>query len=211
MAAAAEQTFLLDMLRARGVPVDAPTTLEVEYSGEVVRYGDVVVFWSNKSRVNEKDLPSHVSLTRENGGTTGILVMQSPPSETVMNAITAFSDTLQVFHVRQLEFDPTAHRKVPKHRILSADETKQYFEKYRIKLDDIVAKMKVDHIQLNAEDPPLRQIAMKHKDYIPTPQIASQDAIARWIGAKPGDVIEIMRNSETAGGTPYYRICVASV
>ena len=210
-AAAAEQTFLLDMLRARGVPVDSPTTLDVGYSGEVVRYGDVVVFWSNKSRVNEKDLPSHVSLTRENGGTTGILILQAPPSETVMNAITAFSDTLQVFHMRQLEFDPTAHRKVPKHRILRADETKQYFEKYRIKLDDIIEKMKVDHIQLNAEDPPLRQIAMKHKDYIPTPQIASQDAIARWIGAKPGDVIEIMRNSETAGGTPFYRICVASV
>jgi len=203
--------FLFEMLGERGVPVDAPTTLEVEYSGSVVRYGDVVVFTSNRARINEKDLASHVSITRENGGTTGILIAQTAPSETVLHAITAFSDVLQIFHLRQLDYNPTKHRKVPKHRILSADETKQYFEKYRINLDDIVKKMKVDHIQLNADDPPLRQIAMKHKDYLPMPQIGAQDAIARWIGAKPGDIIEVLRNSETAGGTPYYRICVASV
>ena len=203
---------LHEMLSARGVPVDSPTTLEVEYPGEVVKYGaDVIVFTSNRARVNEKDLASHVSITRENGGTTGIIIVQSPPSETVTTALAAMSDVLQIFHAMQLEFNPTKHRKVPRHRILSADESRQYFEKYRIKLDDIVGKMKADHILLNPDEPPLRQIAMKHKDYLPLPQIASQDAIARWIGAKPGDLVEIMRNSETAGGTPYYRICVASV
>ena len=34
---------------------------------------------------------------------------------------------------------------------------------------------------------------------------------ARWVGAKPGDIVEILRKSMTAGGTPYYRFCVASV
>jgi DNA-directed RNA polymerase subunit H (RpoH/RPB5) len=203
--------LLTEMLSARGVPVDSPTPIDIEYPGDVTRYGDVVVFWSNRSRINEKDLQFYVVTTRANGGTTGIIITNTPPSETVLHAITAYSDILQIFQMRQLGFNPTKHRKVPKHRILSADETKQYFEKYRIKLDDIVQKMKIDHIQLNADDPPLRQIAMKHKDYLPIPQIGTQDAIARWIGAKPGDVIEIMRNSETAGGTPYYRICVASV
>lgn len=42
------------------------------------------------------------------------------------------------------------------------------------------------------------------------PSIDSQDAMAKWIGARPGDVIEILRKSETAGGPPYYRICVAN-
>ena len=42
------------------------------------------------------------------------------------------------------------------------------------------------------------------------PCIDSQDALAKWIGARPGDVIEVLRKSETAGGPPYYRICVAS-
>ena len=42
------------------------------------------------------------------------------------------------------------------------------------------------------------------------PAIDSQDAMAKWIGARPGDVVEILRKSETAGGPPYYRICVAN-
>lgn len=42
------------------------------------------------------------------------------------------------------------------------------------------------------------------------PAIDSQDAMAKWIGARPGDVIEILRKSETAGGPPYYRMCVAN-
>jgi DNA-directed RNA polymerase subunit H len=43
------------------------------------------------------------------------------------------------------------------------------------------------------------------------PMIDSQDMMAKWIGAKPGDIVEIMRKSETAGSTPYYRHCVADV
>ena len=43
------------------------------------------------------------------------------------------------------------------------------------------------------------------------PMIDSQDMMARWIGAKPGDIVEIIRKSEAAGATPYYRVCVADV
>jgi DNA-directed RNA polymerase subunit H (RpoH/RPB5) len=43
------------------------------------------------------------------------------------------------------------------------------------------------------------------------PLLDSQDMMARWIGAKPGDIVEITRKSETAGSTPYYRLCVADV
>ena len=31
------------------------------------------------------------------------------------------------------------------------------------------------------------------------------------IEAKPGDIVEIIRKSESAGATPYYRVCVADV
>lgn len=43
-----------------------------------------------------------------------------------------------------------------------------------------------------------------------TPCIDSQDAMAKWIGARPGDVVEVLRKSETAGLAPYSRMCVAS-
>lgn len=40
------------------------------------------------------------------------------------------------------------------------------------------------------------------------PQISINDPIARLLGAKPGDIIEIRRKSPTAGESIYYRIVV---
>ena len=40
------------------------------------------------------------------------------------------------------------------------------------------------------------------------PYIQSTDAIAKEVGAKPGDFVRITRNSETAGTSIYYRYVV---
>lgn len=42
------------------------------------------------------------------------------------------------------------------------------------------------------------------------PYILSTDAIAKEIGAKPGDMVRITRKSETAGSSTYYRYVVES-
>jgi DNA-directed RNA polymerase subunit H (RpoH/RPB5) len=203
---------LLEMLQQRGVDTETSESLDsTPLPADVKKYDSVIVFTVNRQRINEKDVGAYKSFVHKNGGTVGILIVAIPPSETVLGAVSSMSDVLQIFHTAQLEYNPTKHRKVPRHRILTADEVPKYLEKYNIVVDDIVAKMQTDHIRLSADQPALPQIAMVHKDYLPVPHISSQDAIARWIGAKPGDVVEIMRNSETAGGTPYYRICVANV
>ena len=203
---------LLEMLQQRGVDTETSESLDsTPLPADVKKYGSVIVFTVNRQRINEKDVGAYKSFVHKNGGTVGILIGAIPPSETVLGAVSSMSDVLQIFHTAQLEYNPTKHRKVPRHRILTTDEVPKYLEKYNIVVDDIVAKMQTDHIRLSADQPALPQIAMVHKDYLPVPHISSQDAIARWIGAKPGDVVEIMRNSETAGGTPYYRICVANV
>ena len=41
------------------------------------------------------------------------------------------------------------------------------------------------------------------------PWISINDPVARLLGAKPGDIIEIRRRSPTAGEAIYYRIVVA--
>ena len=50
------------------------------------------------------------------------------------------------------------------------------------------------------------------KKYCATPQqlpkILASDPVVRELGAKPGDIIEIVRESETAGKAIYYRVVV---
>ncbi len=41
------------------------------------------------------------------------------------------------------------------------------------------------------------------------PWISINDPVVQLLGAKPGDIIEIRRKSETAGEAVYYRIVVA--
>jgi len=199
------------MLQQRGVNTSAPQTIETDFPATVTKYGDTLVFISNRTRITEDQVLRLVSLTQEHGGTRGIVVVQIPPSDTILEAVAAQSHVLQIFHTGQLTFDITTHRAVPQHRILDAGETKNFLERFGISLDAIAKKMIADHIQIKSEDPLLPQIAMKHKEYMPTPHVWSQDAPVRWIGGRPGDIIEVLRKSPDAGATPYYRFCVATV
>ncbi len=42
------------------------------------------------------------------------------------------------------------------------------------------------------------------------PYILATDSLAKEVGAKPGDMVRITRNSETAGTSTYYRYVVES-
>jgi DNA-directed RNA polymerase subunit H (RpoH/RPB5) len=205
------EDVLKTMLQQRGVNTSAPQTIDTDFPAITTKYGDTLVFMSNRTRITEDQVQRLVALTQEHGGARGIVVVPIPPSETIMEAVSAQSHILQIFHVGQLSFDITTHRKVDRHRILTPDEVKNFLEKFGISLDVIAKKMIADHIQIKSEEPLLPQMAMKHKEYMPTPHIWSQDAPVRWIGGKPGDIIEVLRKSPDAGGTPYYRFCVASV
>jgi DNA-directed RNA polymerase I, II, and III subunit RPABC1 len=85
---------------------------------------------------------------------------------------------LQYFHINELLFNPTKHELVPKHRKLEPDEIKEVMDKYLIK-----SKLQM-------------------------PLILHTDRIAKWIGLKQGDIIEITRYNENSGKIFYYRCCV---
>jgi len=85
---------------------------------------------------------------------------------------------LQYFHINELLFNPTKHELVPKHRKLLLEETKEVLDKYMIK-----SKLQM-------------------------PLILHTDRIAKWIGLKQGDVIEITRYNENSGKSYYYRCCI---
>ena len=86
--------------------------------------------------------------------------------------------SLQYFHIKNLLFNPTKHRLVPKHVKLSPEEVSIVMEKYLI----------------------------KGKSQFP--YILHSDPIARWMGLKQGDVVRIDRYNENSGLSYYYRVCV---
>lgn len=147
--------------------------------------GGVLVVFSQKDKgVLEKDILTFRKFAEANGYTNGLIVVSLvPPSDNVLRTAKRFaSDRLQFFHIRQLQFDITTHRMAMPHRILKEEEKTALYTKYTI------AK-------------PEEQL----------PWIDSQDAMVKWIGAVPGDVLEITRHSDVAGPTTYYRYCVADV
>ena len=85
---------------------------------------------------------------------------------------------LQYFHMNELLFNPTKHELVPQHRKLGQDELKVIMDKYLI------------------------------KNKLQMPLILHTDVIAKWIGLKQNDVVEITRYNENSGKYYYYRCCI---
>jgi len=180
---------LKDMLIARSFKVDAPESLGNPLDDtRMYNLGGVLVIFSEKSRINESNLNSYTNFASENNYTNGlIIVSQIPSSDSILNLVRDYiniekNPMLQIFDIRRLQTDITKHRKFVSHRIISPKEVSILEKKFN--LTNVKNQL---------------------------PWIDSQDAGAKWVGARPGDIIEVMRYSESSGATPYYRYCVANV
>jgi DNA-directed RNA polymerase subunit H (RpoH/RPB5) len=174
-------------------PAERITVEDLENVNTYMIDGTLLVF-SQKDKMIERDIEKMMSQIADGQKTAGIIfISRSPPSENTLKSIKLLSNPktetddvpnmkIQFFHIRQLQFDITTHRMVMPHRILNEDEKTQVFETYKISSPDT---------QL--------------------PWIDSQDAMAKWVGAVPGDVIEVTRHSDTVGKTMYYRYCAEDV
>lgn len=151
----------------------------------VYTIGKVLVIFSQKDRgLGDRDIVKMKEFAESNEFTNGIIIVAlSPASENLLKTIKSYAkDRLQFFHIRQLQFDITTHRMAMPHRILNEEERTAVFNKYKI---------------------------MKAENQLPW--IDSQDAMVKWIGGVPGDVIEVTRHSDVAGSQLYYRYCVPDV
>ena len=81
----------------------------------------------------------------------------------------------------ELNFEYAWHRKVPKHRLITEDE--------KTKLLKDLNMLKLNQLL----------------------KIDSQDAMAKWVGARPGDVIEITGLDVASGEGKRWRYCLANV
>lgn len=147
--------------------------------------GNVLVIFSQKDKgLVERDIRNFIAFAEANGYKNGLVIVAlSAPSENVLKVVKSFAkEKVRFFHIRQLQFDITTHRMAVPHRILKEEEKTVLFKKFKI---------------VN----PAEQL----------PSIDSQDAMVKWIGAVPGDVLEITRHSDVGGSVSYWRYCVEDV
>jgi DNA-directed RNA polymerase subunit H (RpoH/RPB5) len=110
-----------------------------------------------------------------------IIVMKSEMNDTNISVLNQIWEQdgihIVIFSIDRLQFNILEHAYVPKHTILTEEETKAMMLKYNI----------------------------AHPDMLPN--ISRYDPVAMAIGMRPGQVCRIDRFSKTAVSTPYYRIC----
>ena len=118
-------------------------------------------------------------LTKED---TLFIIIKDEPNETLLNEVKHIWEKDGIFivveSIKRLQFNILKHSMVPKHRILSTQETDVVMKRYNI-------TQKVNF-----------------------PDISRFDPVARAIGIRPGDVCHITRPSKTAIEADYYRICI---
>ena len=85
---------------------------------------------------------------------------------------------LQYFQLNELQFNPTKHQLVPPHRKLTTEEATEVMNKYLV------------------------------KNKLQMPIILRTDVIAKWLGLKQGEIVEITRFNENSGKSYYYRCCI---
>lgn len=84
------------------------------------------------------------------------------------------------FNIRNLITNPTKHTLVPPHRRLSPEEAEEVRKEYYIDSKSISKPPEIKY---------------------------HRDMIARVLGLRVGDIVEILRPSITAGEAKYYRVC----
>lgn len=150
-------------------------------------FGGVLIIFSEKTRVTATEFRNFLTFASENNYSGGIIIITpTKPSESILQLVREHisdkqNQLVQIFYQSHLNFDISKHRKVPKHRIISDEEAQKLLKEYNL--------TKLSSL----------------------PKIDSQDAMAKWVGARPGDVLEITGLCVASGENKRYRYCLASV
>ena len=179
---------LKSMLTSRGIKSETFETVGNPLDEtRMYTFGGVLIIFSEKTRVTTTELTNFITFASENNHTGGVIVITpTKPSEKVLEMVREYisvpeNQLLQIFYLSHLNIDIQKHRYVPSHRILTEEEKTKLAEEYHI--SDLKKILRID----------------------------SQDAMAKWIGARPGDVIEIKGLDVASGEGTRYRYCFANV
>ena len=113
---------------------------------------------------------------------TLIIIIDDEPNDTIRNKTKYMFEKYGIFivihNIKRLQFNILTHVWQPIFHILTKEETESLQQKYNLKS--------------------INQL----------PEISRYDPFAMAIALRPGEVVELIRSSQTALNTRYYRVCI---
>lgn len=178
---------IIEMLNDRGIKMDIQTdaindiissnnnriTFEVILNKiKIIYYLNMKFKWSEMKKVFDNEDP-------DNKYDLYFLIIKDKISQSNMKLINALNLNIQIFDIKELQFNITKHILVPKHEL--------------IKDEEVVKSL-------------LEQYSLKTKYQMPI--ILKTDPVAKYYNLKNGDVVKITRHSPSAGEYIIYRCCL---
>lgn len=108
-----------------------------------------------------------------------IIVLNDKLSANNTKSVLELGQNINIFEIRELQFNITKHILVPKHEIIRDDDI----------ITDIVLRYNI-------------------KTKFQLPHILKSDPMSRYLGLKTGDMVKITRTSPSAGEYIGYRVCL---
>lgn len=149
-------------------------------------FDTILVVFSHKARLTEKEIGNFLAYADENNyNSSMIIVTLSRPSEAIIQYLRDYianpgNMLVQIFELSHLQFNISKHRKVPRHTLLK-DEDKENLKRTYSWWD--ISKFR---------------------------RIDCQDPMAKWVGARPGDVIEVEGLCPVSALNKHWDLCVAN-
>jgi len=139
----------------------------------------LIVFFPTDDKVGVKPIKTYTDQMRENGISNAILVLKQGITPFAKQAVMEMSDEFRIEHFRESE----------------------------LLIDITLHQLVPEHQVLTSSEKTalLKRYRLKDSQL---PRIQSSDPVARFFGMKRGNVVKIIRPSETAGRYVTYRVCI---
>jgi DNA-directed RNA polymerase subunit H (RpoH/RPB5) len=176
------------MCEARGLRTDAISAISNDELVALQNEGifalpvddDTAVIYSMMDNLKKTDLVKKINSLENQPKVIILIVKEDKVNASLKNSIIDNHEVrIDVFEMRKLLFNIAEHEIVPKHRVIKDPvEIQRIIDSYGVQ----------SGTQMHL--------------------ITRDDPMAQYLGAVPGDIVEITRNSVTAGKSIVYRFCV---
>lgn len=137
------------------------------------------IIYIMRNKIKITDIKKITANYPENHEHSFLVVLKENPTLTNIKSFNELSKDIQVFWIKTLLFNISKHILVPKHEVVTnEEEVKKIMSDYQI------------------------------KNKIQFPIILKDDAMARYLNLKSGQLVKITRPSPTAGTYTFYRVVV---